>query len=513
MTAAPAGFEIPEVLQQALTSPAGRALIRAVDERVRCERSFSAFVRHAWPVIEPGTPYLHNWHIDLIAEHLMAVDSGEIKRLIINMPPRHAKSILVTVMWPVWSWIANPATRWQFWSYSADLMTKHSLDRRAIVESDWYQAHWGHRVHLKADENRKQLFMNTERGVMDATRTKTGKGGNRLVIDDPVDPEDALSETTRRTANRIYDLTLSSRLDNPAEDAIVIVMQRLHEDDLTGHVEEQGFTKLAIPSIAEEQTVHAFPVSGRTVEREQGELLWPERFPPHVIEQTKVALGAYGFSSQHQQRPVPLGGAIFSAARWGRYRREELPERFGRVIVTADTAHEAGQENDFSVLALWAEGRQGWYLLDLFKKQMEYPELEQVSLELWQRWRGLPPGWRPHRLIIENKASGITLRQRLAKETRIPIEPFNPGTKDKVARAHSISGYQASGRLYLPEREEDAVGPIDTGAFIAEHALFPNARHDDQVDTTTMAILWFTDDENNAGGEGIVATGSAKGRW
>jgi predicted phage terminase large subunit-like protein len=226
-----------------------------------------------------------------------------------------------------------------------------------------------------------------------------------------------------------------------------------------------------------------------------------------------VALGAYGFSSQHQQRPVPLGGAIFSAARWGRYRREELPERFGRVIVTADTAHEAGQENDFSVLALWAEGRQGWYLLDLFKKQMEYPELEQVSLELWQRWRGLPPGWRPHRLIIENKASGITLRQRLAKETRIPIEPFNPGTKDKVARAHSISGYQASGRLYLPEREEDAVGPIDTGAFIAEHALFPNARHDDQVDTTTMAILWFTDDENNAGGEGIVATGSAKGRW
>ena len=504
---------IPSALERALSTRAGRDLIKQFAEKTGCEADLRTFIRTAWPILHPGQPYLHNWHIDLIAEYLMAIDAGELKRVIFNIPPRFMKSIEITVMWPVWSWIHRPESSWQFWSYSSDLMTTHSLNRRTIVESEWYQGLWGDRVTLAGDENRKQIFMNERRGVMDATRSKTGKGGNRLVIDDPVDPEDALSPTTRNGANRFFDLTLSSRLNNPAEDAIVIVMQRLHEDDLTGHVEEQGFTKVSIPAIAEERTTYSFPISGKTIEREKGDLLWPERFPKEVIDGFKVSHGAYGFASQYQQRPVPLGGAIFSSAKWGRYRREELPETFGRVIGVADTAHEAGQENDFSVLALWGEGRVGWYLLDLFRKQMEYPDLEAVSREMWARWRRLPRGWRPHRLVIENKSSGIALRQRLTRETRIPIEPFNPGTKDKTARAHSISGYQASGRLFLPERSGDALSDIDTGAFIAEHALFPNAKHDDQVDTTVMAVLWFTDEEQAKTGTGVIATGSAKGRW
>lgn len=504
---------LPPVLQQALASPAGRSQIRRFSNRLRWEDDLDAFIRRAWREIEPGVAYKHNWHIDLIAEYLMAIDAGQLQRVIFNIPPRNMKSIAISVMWPVWSWLKRPESRWQFWSYSADLMTKHSLDRRTIVESEWYQSNWGDRIRLAHDENRKSIFMNDKRGVMDATRTKTGKGGNRLVIDDPVNPEEALSETARATANRLYDLTLSSRLDNPAEDAIVVVMQRLHEDDLTGHLAEHGFEHVVIPAVAEERTRHVFPVSGRVRERAEGELLWPERFPQSVIDGFKVSHGPFGFASQFQQRPVPLGGSIFPAARWGRYRRADLPEAFRRVIAVADTAHEEGEENDFSVLALWGEGGRGWYLLALVRRQMEYPELEATVKEKWAEWRAFPRGWRVQRLVIENKSSGIALRQRLRKETRIPVEAFNPGTRSKIARAHAISGYHAAGRLFLPERAEDALGDINLGAFVTEHALFPNGRHDDQVDTTVMSTLWFTDETTGAAGKGIVATGSAKGRW
>lgn len=502
----------PEVLAY-MTTPEGRAAIRDYHRKRTAESDLRAFLALAWEVIEPGKAYLHNWHIDLIAEYLMAVDAGQIKRLVVNIPPRHSKSTIITVAWPTWSWIHDPRTRWQFWSYSDELMTKHSLDRRAIIESDWYQRYWGDRVHLSPDQNRKQIFMNDERGVMDATRSKTGKGGNRIVIDDPLNPEDAFSEAERIKANRVYDQTLSSRLDNPEEDAVVCVMQRLHEDDLTGHLLELGFEHLALPSIADEPQRLVFPISGEVIERDEGHLLWPERFSRAVLDDYRTTLGEFGFAAQYQQRPVPLGGAIFHADRWRTYRAEELPERFRRVVAVADTAHKAGAQNDYTVAGLWGETRNAYYLLDLLRGRWEYPEMERALVARWQTWRNLPAGWRPSRFIVEDASSGTALIQRLSAETTIPVEPFKTGSRDKEARAHTASGYQASGKLLIPERPKDSVSGFDVGAFVSEHALFPNGKHDDQVDVTSIAMLWFSRQPDLDAGLGVVATGMTSSNW
>jgi Uncharacterized protein conserved in bacteria len=233
------------------------------------ERKLADFIRQAWHVIEPATPYLHNWHIDLICEYLEAVSAGQITRLIINIPPRYMKSIAVSVMWPVWEWIRHPETRWIFASYSQSLSTKHSVDRRTIIQSDWYQSRWGDRFKLVEDHNLKTEFLNDKRGHMIATSvggTSTGKGGNRLVVDDPLNPKEAASDVLRERANTWFDQTFYSRLDDKKTGAIVVIMQRLHEKDLTGHLLEQGgeWEHLCLPAIAEDRQVIHFPMSGRT---------------------------------------------------------------------------------------------------------------------------------------------------------------------------------------------------------------------------------------------------------
>lgn len=278
-----------------------------------CQSSLSAFVRAAWPVLEPGTPYLHNWHIDLISEHLEAVTRGEITRLLINMPPRYGKSNLVSVLWPVWEWIDHPETRWMFASYSGSLSSKHSLDRRAVIQSDWYQERWGDRFHLAGDQNVKMEFMNDRRGVMVATSVNgpaTGKGGNRLILDDPHDPRRAESDVQRQAAVTFFDRTLGNRLNDKKKGAIVVVMQRLHQEDISARCLELGYTHVKIPAEALGRTVVYFP-SGREIVREDGELLWPDREGPAEIAAAKTSMGSYAFAGQYEQEPVPAGGGLF----------------------------------------------------------------------------------------------------------------------------------------------------------------------------------------------------------
>lgn len=219
--------------------------LRAQQEilKEQAERSLSSFVKQAWPTIEPATGLVWNWHIDAVLEHMEAVTRGQLKRLIINIPPRTGKSLLVSVMWPVWDWVSSPWRRFMFVSYSSDLSTKHSVDRRAVIQSDWYRRNWGDRVRLTSDQNVKTEFQNTARGHMIATSvgaTATGKGGDVVVIDDPLNPKQALSDIERENANVFFDQTLMSRLDDQKTGAMVLIMQRLHERDLTGHLLARG---------------------------------------------------------------------------------------------------------------------------------------------------------------------------------------------------------------------------------------------------------------------------------
>lgn len=279
----------------------------------RCASSFAEFVRDAWPVLEPVTPYLGNWHIDLIAEHLEEVTAGRETRLLVNMPPRYGKSILITVLWPVWEWLTRPETRWMFASYSSSLSTKHSVDRRAVIQSDWYQERWGERFKLSTDQNVKTEFQNDRRGVMVSTSvggSATGKGGDRIVVDDLQNPKDAESDAVRLSALNFFDRTLSNRLNDKRRGAIVVVMQRLHQADISARCLELGYTHVKIPAEALGRTVVHFP-SGREVVREDGDLLWPEREGPAEIDAARSQMGSYGYAGQYLQEPAPPGGGLF----------------------------------------------------------------------------------------------------------------------------------------------------------------------------------------------------------
>jgi hypothetical protein len=243
------------------------------------------FIRQGWHAIEPGTAYLDNWHIDCMAEHLEAVSAGQITRLLCNIPPRYMKSIAFSVMWPLWEWRERPELRYMFATYSGDLSKDHADQRRAVLSSDWYRERW---PNVKVVKDDILTVRNDRRGVLQATSfsgTATGKGANRLIVDDPHNPK--------------------------KRDAIVVVMQRLHHEDVAARCIEQGYTHLCLQGVAEGRTVVHFPVSGREVAREDGDLLWPEREGPAEMESIRRVMGSYAFAGQYQQRPAPEGGGMF----------------------------------------------------------------------------------------------------------------------------------------------------------------------------------------------------------
>lgn len=242
-------------------------LLAAV-RKEKAERSLSEFIRQAWPVIEPATAYIENWHIDLISEYLQAVNAGQILRLIINIPPRHMKSIHATVSYPVWTWLRSPEKRFIKVSYSDSLSRKHNIFSRDIIRSIWYQENWGSRFRLKDDVNRQNEFRNDHQGLMMSTSVGgalTGESGDVIIIDDPQNPLMANSETERQNSINFFKNTLQTRLNDPKTGAIIIVMQRLHENDLTGYIlaEDLGYTHLCLPAEAEARTIVTYPISKR----------------------------------------------------------------------------------------------------------------------------------------------------------------------------------------------------------------------------------------------------------
>ena len=323
------------------------ALLEAEDF-ARAENSLAHFTRSAWDILEPETQYLHNWHIDLISEYLTAVEQGDIRRLIINIPPRYMKSLQVTVCFPAWVWTRKPAKRFIAASYAASLSIAHSVARRTLIESDWYQRGWGDKFELASDQNQKTEFQNTHRGHMIAASVGgaiTGRGGDILIVDDPLNPLEAASDIEREAANTWFDLTFTSRLDNKKTGAIIVVMQRLHEKDLTGHLlAKGGWEHLKLPVEATSKTTIVFPISKREIVREEGQVLWPERDGPKELEQTKKDLGPIGYPAQMQQDPKPAGGGFFHRSWWKRY--QELPMRRIRRVQFWDCAEVPGVTND-----------------------------------------------------------------------------------------------------------------------------------------------------------------------
>jgi predicted phage terminase large subunit-like protein len=456
------------------------------------EISLGKFIESAWHVLEPFTPYEKNWHIDYLAEHLQLVTAGDLTRLIINIAPRHMKSLLVSVMWPCWEWTFAPETRWLFASYDADLALKHSVDRRTLMNSEWYRSRWGRSVIFTPDQNQKGRFSNMRRGEMTAVSfggRVTGLGGNRIVIDDPMNPRMADSELERETALNFYRKSLHNRLNQPDKDAMVLVMQRLHEEDLTGYLAEQDWTRIVIPTEAEQDETLVYPISGKTQERKEGELLWPERFTPAVIKAAKIDLGPMDYAAQHQQRPVPREGALVKDSVWRFYDWQQKPvvlQLATEVSMFVDTAMKDGQENDWSVAAVWALVQNdyysgfpaGFYLLDLWRDKVQFGGLKAGVQSLWRSYPAI------QNIVIEDKVSGTSLIQEFQNEA-MPVIAFRSDV-DKVRRLSVKTGYLEAGMGQLPK---DAPWLPD---FLTEHRNFPKGKHDDMVDTTTMMLHHFS---------------------
>lgn len=454
-----------------------RALALARElEAARLREDFSYFLARAFATVDPSTAYLPNWHIELIAEHLKACAEGRLTRLIINVPPRSLKSITVSVAWPAWLLGRDPRRRIIAASYSLTLALKHSLDCRLVLGEAWYRRAFPG-LRLVRDQNEKAKFVTQGRGFRFATSvggTLTGEGGDILIVDDPHDPRRAASEAERTRALAWFDQTFSTRLNDKRKGAIVVVMQRLHEHDLTGHLlAKGGWHHLCLPAVAEARTLHEFGALKKL--REAGELLHPAREGEAEIARAKHELGSYGFAAQYQQRPAPLGGGLVKL-QW--FRRYGSPPAAPRLIVQSwDTAHKSGLDNDPSVCGTFAETEGGFALIDVYCARLDFPDLARAARSLGQRDR-------PHAILIEDKASGQSLIQALRRETTLPVVAIRP-LGDKLSRMAAASAAIEAGRILLPE---SAPWLAD---YELELSLFPNAQHDDQADMTSQFIAWM----------------------
>ena len=437
----------------------------------------SSFIEKCFGTIGPADKYQHNWHIDAIAWHLQQCLEGQITRLIVTLPPRSLKSICASVAFPAWALGKDPALRIICASYSNELTRKHALDCRAVMESNWYKRVFP-ATRLHPDKNTELEFMTTRRGFRLGTSvggTLTGRGGNLVIIDDPLKPSEAMSNSKRETVKQWYDGTLYSRLDNKQTDVIILIMQRLHVDDLVAHIlGKEEWVHLNIPAVAEIEQRYQIG-SGRTHVLQPGELLHPQRESPETLEKIKETLGSCNFSAQYQQNPAPPGGGMIKWS-WFRFYRD-LPPRGpnDQIVQSWDTAYKATELSDYSVGTTWLVQGEDCYLVDLVRERLEYPYLKKRIVAEANKHKA-------RSILIEDKGSGTSLIQDLRRDGINPIR-INP-KDDKVTRMSTQSARIEAGYILLPER---ATWLQD---FQSEITQFPNGVHDDQVDSLSQFLWW-----------------------
>jgi predicted phage terminase large subunit-like protein len=429
--------------------------------------------------LNPQARYSRAPHIELMAAALEDCRRGRIKRLIINVPPRHLKSLCASVAFPAYVLGHNPAANIICASNGQDLADKLARDCRRIMNTAWYQTLFPTRL---ADRQAVYDFATTERGTRMATSVGgvlTGRGADLIIIDDPLKPDEALSETRRKAVNEWYDGTLLSRLNNKGTDAIVLVMQRLHQDDLVGHVLEQNhWTVASVPAIAEEEEAHRIKTlwGWRTFRRSRGDVLDPTRETAETLAQIRATIGEYHFSAQYQQNPTPLGGAIIKTDWLKRYDPSDLPETFTLILQSWDTANKATELNDYSVCTTWGivEGR--FFLLDVYRERLNYPDLR-------RRVKQLATQYVAHTVLIEDKASGTQLIQDLKEQGMASVIGYTPPPNtDKMLRLHAQTPAFENGAVLLPNEA------TWLATYVNELISFPGSRHDDQIDSTAQAL-------------------------
>lgn len=444
-------------------------------------QDYYAFLRRGFAELNPQAEFLPNWHIECVAAKLHACFERKIRRLIINVPPRHLKSLAASVALPAF-WLGHdPSARIMCVSYGQELADKLSRDCRTLMASDWYRRTFSTR--LSPQRQAVQEFTTTGQGFRLATSVGgvvTGRGANAIIIDDPLKPEEALSETQRRNVNEFFDHTLYSRLDDKARGCIILIMQRLHEDDLVGHVlGQEPWEIVSFPAIAEKDETHEIetPLGRRIFTRRAGEMLHPERESRETLGHIRATIGEYNFAGQYQQAPTPLGGGMVKAEWFQTYEAHQLPENFERIVQSWDTANKATQLSDYSVCTTWGLKDKHIYLLNVFRRQLNYPELKRSVREQWQMFGATV-------ILIEDKASGTQLIQELVADGIHAMTRYEPEV-DKTMRMHAQTAAIENGFVHLPRAAHWLPD------YIHELATFPKGKHDDQVNSTAQALDWI----------------------
>ncbi|NNL18620.1 MAG: phage terminase large subunit [Boseongicola sp.] len=449
-----------------------RALVRS---------DLSSFIQRAFATVDPGNAYQHNWHIHAVAHELERIANGEITRLVITMPPRSLKSIAASVAFPAWLLGQDPSMRILAVSYAEALADKLALDCLKVIESPWYRQAFP-LVRIAKGKAARADFEITRGGGRFSTSiggALTGRGGDIIIIDDPHKPEDAASDVKRQSVIDWYRSTLLSRLNDPQSGPIVLIQQRVHEADLAGVLLEQdGWVHLDLPAIAEEPVEIDLGRRG-IVSRQEGDLLHPDRLPQDLLDRRRHELGSYVFAAQYQQRPAPLGGGLVKLDWFKKF--IELPAQApgDRVIQSWDTASKADQANDYSVCTTWLVRDRNAWLINIFRAKLEYPHLRRRIDELAQQWGA-------DLVLIEEAGSGVQLIQDLKANSALNTRGIIP-KDDKATRMLSVSGLIEGGRIAIPSEAPWLA------EFQREIALFPNGKHDDQVDSLSQFLKWLAE--------------------
>ena len=436
-----------------------------------------SFIESCFYTLLPTVEFHMNWHIEAIAFHLEQVRRGKIKRLIINLPPRSLKSIICSVAYPAFVMGHDPSARVIAVSYGTELATKLANDFRAILQSPRYRRLFPG-TQISRAKNTEAEVATTENGFRLATSvggTLTGRGGQLFLIDDPLKPQDALSDSKRQNANDWFYNTLLSRADDKATGAVIVVMQRVHLDDLAGMLMRvsDGWTVLNLPAIAEQderiqigEDLYHF--------RRSGDLLHPQREPMVVLDSLRAELGSDIFSAQYQQNPIPPGGNMIKRDWVWRY--DFLPIRTSatRIVQSWDTASKDGGANDWSVCTTWMIHERRFYLMDVCRARMNYPTLKARAIALAEFYE-------PSKIFIEDTGVGTGLIPEL-KLLGLPAIAVTP-ERNKIARM-SIQTAKFEAGLVLFPRNAPWLPTLETELF-----SFPGSRHDDQIDSISQALL------------------------
>ena len=470
----------------------------------------AAFVRASWAVLEPSTPLVWNWHIEVVCDHVQALLEGRIpkRNLLINVPPGTMKSRIVSVCAPAWWWIRFPEYRFIFASANPRVATRDSMLCRQLIESAWYRGTFRPRWRLAADQNAKTLYKTTVGGVRQAISVNAKVTGDRADVlfgDDLLDAADAESDVAREAVIEWLDMAFLNRLNSLTDGKRCVIGQRLHANDPYGHLLASGeWEHLAIRQEYEPGTAEgpAVPTAIGFVDprRTEGELLDPVRFPASVLAVEKRRLGSAGYAGQHQQRPSAREGTMFKRQFWGSYKATrdgvamtvpDLTALYGltRIIVAADTAMTAKTTADFTAIVVLGVTASRYFVLDLWMDRVEAPEAKRAIATMAAKWN-------PQAVVIEGGGShsGKIICQELRRESRLPIVEVSALT-DKIVAANAVLPIVEAGAVSVP----DDLGW--TGGFVDRMAMFPRGDHDDDTDAFRMALHYAA---NGGGGTGMV---------